>query len=238
MAAGNASDEFFMRFGAKVSLDGFDSFERVVPSGFPTFPYQPVYRYRYGRPDKGTALYQLGAGLFTANITPPYDNWEMFKPVVARGISSMLQSRPQAEAELPFSVCSLRYIDAFRGGMTGGMSTSDFAQKVLGFSLEPPPIVKGMVPANAVIKPTAEFLVPLAGDMVMVLKVGDGIVNGEAGIILDTTVTVTMQIAPTVDDALRALDRAHGVISTMFVNVTRGISAAMQPIEDGSDALH
>lgn len=229
LASINANEEFFMRFGAKVSVDGFDSFERVVPSGFPTFPYQPVYRYRYGAPDKGTALYQLGAGLFSANITPPYDNWEMFKPVVARGIASLLQSRPISESELPFSVCSLRYIDAFRGDLASGMSTSDFVRDVLGFSLEPPSVVKSMVSEHAEIKPTAEFVVPLGPDMVMVLKVGDGNVNGEPAIILDTIVTITREITSTVEGALEELDRAHDVIRKVFVDVTKSIALQMQP---------
>ncbi len=229
---GNASDEFFMRFGAKVAPDGFDSFERIVPSGFPTFLYQPVYRYRYGAPDKGTALYQLGSGLFTANITPPYDNWEMFKPVVAQGIEALLKSRSKVESNTPFSVCSLRYIDAFRADLTNGRTTAEFAREVLGFTIEPPPIVKQLMVNDGALKPAAEFLVPLAKDLAMILKVGDGNVNGEPAIILDTVVTLSREIEPSSAAALAAFDSAHALIRTMFVDMTKGISALMKPQEE------
>ncbi len=160
---GNASDEFFMRFGAKVAPDGFDSFERIVPSGFPRVSLSAGLSVSLWCAGHGAlALYQLGSGLFTANITPPYDNWEMFKPVVAQGIEALLKSRSKAESNTPFSVCSLRYIDAFRADLTSGRTTAEFAREVLGFTIEPPPIVKRLMASDGALKPAAEFLVPLA----------------------------------------------------------------------------
>lgn len=229
VATMNAHEEFFMRFAAKVSKDGFDSFERVVPSGFPTFPYQPVYRYRYGAPDMGTALYQLGAGLYSANITPPYDNWEKFKPVVARGLEAMLNSRPAVEANSPFSVCSLRYIDAFHEDLTEGMSSHQFATEVLGFQLDPPPVVKSLVASGNVVRPTAEFLIPLGDNLSMVLKVGDGNVNGNPALIVDTAVVFAAEVDARVDAAMSVLDNAHDIIRKVFLQMTEKFHLKMRP---------
>ncbi len=63
----------------------------------------------------------------------------------------------------------------------------------------------------------------------MVLKLGEGNVNGEITLILDTTVVISLEIKSEVDEAIKALDRAHDVIRKMFMDVTKKITSKMQP---------
>src|SRR5271166_1956846 len=108
-------EEFFMRFSSSVGALGYDRVERIIPPGFPTPPFQATYRFRKKEQEQelGTTLYQVGGGVFTANITPPYHSWQHFRPVVERGAECLLDTRNPSEKEMPFAPAILRYIDAF-----------------------------------------------------------------------------------------------------------------------------
>src|SRR5215471_16972408 len=130
-------EEFFMRFGSRAGAVGYERVERLVPPGFPAPPFQAVYRFRKKAPETGTTLYQVGAGVFTANITPPYESWQEFRPVVEEGVDILLETRNPSEKDTPFTSASLRYIDAFGYQLTEGRSTAAFLRDVLGFAVEP-----------------------------------------------------------------------------------------------------
>jgi uncharacterized protein (TIGR04255 family) len=228
----NRHEEFFMRFGAKVAGDGFDRFERIVPAGFPLMPFQAVYRYRYGAPDKGTALYQLGPGLFTANITPPYDNWEKFRPVVEKGVAYLLECRAKEDEATPFGSVSLRYIDSFRPELTGGVRTIDFLRDVLGFSITPPAVILELAGPDAIATPAVQFQIALPNKLQIELQAGDGQVNGEQTVILNTVVATTEAVNPSVESAMAAYDAAHTVIRTAFLGMTGKIANLMQPVAE------
>lgn len=230
--ASSKHEEFFMRFGSKVAGDGFDRFERVSPPGFPLLPFQPVYRYRYSGSDKGTSLYQLGVGLFTANITPPYRSWEQFRPIVEKGVNLLLEAQPESKALNAFGSASLRYIDAFRSELTGGVSAIDFLRDTLGFSVDVPKVVKSLAKTGAVPKPALQFQVELENALVLQLQAGEGQVDGEAAVIMDTSVSTTTELGATVADAMAAFDSAHDVIRAAFIGMTEKIASRMEPLQD------
>ena len=91
IAAPGAHEEFFMRFGMQAGLLGYERAERLVPAGFPSMPQQVIYRFRKKPPEEGTSLYQIGTGIFSINITPPYDSWQEFRPVVENGVRILLE---------------------------------------------------------------------------------------------------------------------------------------------------
>jgi uncharacterized protein (TIGR04255 family) len=134
-------EEFFMRFGSRAGALGYERVERLVPPGFPAVPFQAIYRFRKKEPEEGTTVYQVGAGVFSANITPPYHSWREFRPVVEEGVRILLETRNPSEKEMPFTSASLRYIDAFGNKFTEGRSTGAFIRDVLGFVVEPPAAV-------------------------------------------------------------------------------------------------
>lgn len=229
ITASNRAEELFMRFGAKVAEDGFSQFERIVPAGFPLMPFQPVYRYRKGTTTNETSLYQLGPGLFTANITPPYQSWEHFRPVVGAGVAKLLECRDNAEMDEPFGAALLRYIDAFGPEFTQGLSIFDFLTEKLGFHASLPKGINDLADRSQPIQPTLQFGVRLNGGLFMNIAAGEGVVDGRSALILDTTVSTTTVVGCTLEEVMRAFDDAHNVIRTAFISITKPIETLMQP---------
>lgn len=225
----NRAEELFMRFGSKVAEEGFSRFERVVPSGFPLMPFQPVYRYRKAAAANETSLYQLGPGLFTANITPPYQSWEHFRPVVEAGVAKLLESRDEAEKDEPFGAVLLRYIDAFGPEFTQGLSVFDFLTQKLGFVIALPGEISALADPSQPIQPTLQFGIRLGNSLFMNIAAGEGNVDGRPALILDTTVSTTKALSCNLDEVMHAFDEAHGVIRKTFIGITKSIENLMEP---------
>ncbi len=75
---GRSSEQLYMRFAGLMGARGFLHSERLIPVGFPTLPFQPVYRYSKAGTKPGEPVFQLGGGVFTAHVTPPYKSWMIF----------------------------------------------------------------------------------------------------------------------------------------------------------------
>lgn len=223
-------EEFFMRFGAKAAADGYSRFERTVPPGFPLPLFQAVYRFRKLPSESGTTIYQIGPGVFVANITPPYDSWESFRPVVKRGTEFLVETRSEEERASPFTSVSLRYIDSFRKEFIGDLSFEKFLRTMLGFSVELPPALQSEVTNREHIKYVLQLVIPLKSDQQMRVNLGEGFINNEPSLIMDTVVTSVNHIAPNVDDIMTALDAAHDVQRRTFVEMSRNLHDAMKPI--------
>ena len=227
-------EELFMRFGAKVANESYSRFERIVPPGFPLFPFQPVYRYRKSEPEVGAGVFQLGPGLFTANITPPYQSWDDFRPIVNKGVTLLLDCRDDAEKNEPFGRVSLRYIDAFGADFTGGQSAIDFLSEKLGFNIGLPKVIKKHTDQASPIRPTLQFMIPLSNDLVMNLAVAEGAISGQAAIIMDMMVSTNIPVAADVIAVMNGFDKAHGIIREIFVEMTQPIAHLMQPTDGGT----
>ena len=72
---------------------------------------QAVFRYR--KAANSWPLFQLGPGIFTANIVPPYKGWTSFLPELKLGIGLFLMSYPSSSSLLKLSSVTLRYLNAF-----------------------------------------------------------------------------------------------------------------------------
>ena len=221
-------EEFFMQVGSKVAARGFTRVERMVPPGFPSPAFQAVYRFRRDTETEGSTMYQVGSGIFTANITPPYHSWDRFRPVVSEGIGLLLEAR--GEADKPsFTQATLRYIDLFGEEYTTGRSSLGFMREALGFVVEVPPALQREVALQEEIRPALQFSAPLRTGQTLVVNVGQGFVNNEPGLIMDTTVSSPGPIEGTVAAVMTALDAAHDVIHRSFIEITRPLHALMQP---------
>lgn len=223
-------EEFFMAFGGAVHRLGFTRAERVVPPNFPTLLFQPVYRYR--APDlQLPAVFQLGAGLFSANATPPYRSWDDFVGVIRDGVRALLEARNEKERDAPFSKVSVRYIDAFRADLLGDRVPSAFISEVLGFHVEMPPAVSSCVAGEEAVKTFLQANFQTENEMTVTLSIGEGTVSGTAAVVMDTTVAAVNEVAPDLDAVMDSLNSARGVIHNVFIGMTSGIHAAMRPIE-------
>jgi uncharacterized protein (TIGR04255 family) len=226
-------EEFFIRFGSRVGALGYEQVERIVPPGFPSLPFQAIYRFRKKAPEQGTTLYQVGTGVFSTNITPPYHSWDEFQPVVEQGVRILLETRNPAQKELPFTSTSLRYIDAFGKQFTEGRSPAVFIKDVLGFQLQPPVAVCDEVAPSAEIRPSIQLQVPLKSGQQMSLALAEGSVSSEDAVVMDITVSSEGSIPPNISDIMSIFHSAHDVCHRVFVGTTRTLSHIMQLVEGG-----
>jgi uncharacterized protein (TIGR04255 family) len=233
MAFTGQHEEFFTRFSSKAGAAGYDLVERVLPQGFPAMPFQVVYRFRRKSQELGTTLYQVGPGVFSANSTPPYRFWDDFKPVLRQGMQLLLETRNPSEKETPFTGASLRYINAFTAKFTEGRSPGAFIRDVLGFVVEPPAAVQNEMPADKEPKPSLQLLIPLKSGQEMALRLTDGLVSGEAAVIMDLTVSTATHTQPKESDLMAVFDTAHEVAHRVFVGSTQKLFDKMDLIEGG-----
>jgi len=221
--------DFFSRFGNAVAELSYSVSERLVPPEIPFLMVQPVYRYKQQAQDQQTSLYQVGPGLFTANAVPPYQTWDTFSPVVKAGVNAILESRSEAERDSPFIATSLRYIDAFGVNLTRGMDVATFMRDILGVDVKLP---KGMVKhlaTDATYKPSIQVQIPMHAGMIMSVAIGEGIINNNQSIVMDTTVSTTTPIAANIDAVMQAMNVARTSIHDMFFEITGPIKELMKP---------
>jgi uncharacterized protein (TIGR04255 family) len=229
--ATGSHEEFFMRFGSRAGALGYGQVERLVPPGFPASSFQAIYRFRKNAPEQGTTLYQVGTGVFSANITPPYRSWEEFGPVVEQGLRILLETRNPAEKELPFTSATLRYINAFGKQFLERRSTTLFIRDILGFELKPAPAVCDEVAPRGEIRSAIQLQVPLKSGQQMSLGLGEGSVSGEDAVVMDITVSSEGSLQPNTSEIMTVLHSAHDVCHRVFVGTTRKLSQIMQPVE-------
>ena len=230
-ADSNRDEELFMRFGAKISQEGFSQFERVVPPGFPLTTLQPVYRYRRGQSEQGTSLYQLGPGLFSANITPPYNSWNNFRPIVESGIINLIACRDETEKEKPFNTVLLRYIDAFDSKFMENTTLVDFMAK-LGFEIKLPTSIRNLSYPQAIITPILQFGIQLKDDFNLTVSTGNGNSGGQTALILDMTLSTLKSTECDIAQVMQVLNHAHDIIHSIFIDITKPIEKLMEPIGD------
>lgn len=229
----NAVEEFLMRVGGEIYQRGYRLAERLVPPGVPGMPFQPVCRYRSSEPGKESTIYQAGYGMFTANAIPPYKSWEKFQPVVSDGVDALLAAR-QPEGELPpFLSVSLRYIDAFRANLTEGHDVSSFISDVLGFTVGLPDVISRHMAGNQKAKPSIQLSIPLANQMRLDLAIGEGVVNNESAVLMDSTVLAIDSVPADHNVIMGIMNEAHNIIHDVFFDVTKPIHSLMQLSQEG-----
>jgi uncharacterized protein (TIGR04255 family) len=226
-------EDFFNRFSSSVAALGYERAERILPPGFPAVPGQATLRYRKRAPEDGTSLYQIGNGVFTANITPPYHSWREFRPVVELGVDSLLNNRNESERQSNFAPVLLRYLDAFSPRFTEGRSAAKFVEEVLGFSINLPEPLRVEMAPGAEAKATLQLSLPLQNSRQMNLTLTEGTVFGEHAIIMDIAVITETPIDPDMASVMAAFDVSHEVIHRMFVGLTQKLFHIMEPETGG-----
>jgi uncharacterized protein (TIGR04255 family) len=219
-------ENFIHRFGSEVYKYNFQRTERVMPSGIPVLPGQPISRFKKAAADN--VLYQVGVGLFSANAVPPYRSWSQFAPEVAKGIEALLVARDDSEKSLPFAQVSLRYIDAFRSNLTGGREVNEFMRDVFKIRVELPEVLTKNVTPGKSPKPFVIINAPVAMGTLQ-MSAGEANIGGSLGIVLDTTVATSEPVEPTVAALMHVLDTAHQLIRETFLAMTEPIRSLLAP---------
>ena len=227
-------EDAFVGFTKAMSVCGFNNSERLIPNGFPCMPHEPVMRYRHNGNDQGASetlkastLFQIGAGIFTANAVPPYTSWEDFEPLVRTGVESLGVIVMPGGRPARFSP-TLRYIDAFKLPLTDGMSLQDFMNRVMGFDLSVPETLRS-VGSKQTQMPVVQVVKFLDFGR-MNLQFADGNVNGERALLLDMSVVFDEKVDNDVRALMRAFGQAREEIHEVFVALTKPIHHLMKPI--------
>ncbi|WP_044873072.1 TIGR04255 family protein [Pseudomonas sp. LFM046] len=227
-------EESFSELAGALGNLGFRNSERLIPQGFPWMVHEPVIRFRYSggaeeqQPLKKSSLFQVGAGIFTANAVPPYSSWDDFGPIVREGVEALFACCFKSGAPEKMAP-TLRYIDAFKELHTSGASMHKFLSEVMGINISLPDTLNG---SGQAMTPQLQIVKPLPFGR-LALQFMDGAVNGEKALILDMSVHFDGPVAGNPDAVLDAFSRARDEIHRVFVELTKPIHAVMHP-KDGS----
>lgn len=223
----SAFDSLFMRFAGLIGAKGFTQSERLVPPGFPSLLYQATYRYSRNGVEPGQALFQLGPGIFSTHITPPYKRWSDFAPFLEDGIEALVSVRKATEKEPTFDRSMVRYLDCFTTRYTQGRDPRSFIKDALGITVGLPDAIERRARSGNDISPTLQLSFPLGVGKVMNFRAGAGKVGKHAGVVVDSSVVTTAKFSANLGSILSALDEAHRVLSDSFVEITAPIHHLM-----------
>ena len=222
----SAHESHFLNFASKAGTKGYGLVERLVPPGFPLLTNQPAVRYRSN--DTSAPIFQLGPGIFTANIVPPYKSWASFLPYLGIGLDLLLESRSSTDINFAFSELRLKYLDAFGQRLTEGKTVTDFLAQRLGIRVELPHAIMRFCSNKADVKPSISVAVPMNGGTIE-LKVGEGWVRNVPNLIMETAVLCKGPYQPNREVILKALNDAHAIIHDSFVEMTTSLHHLMEP---------
>lgn len=178
-----AIDPFFTKAGSffhhEAAKLGYVVFERLLPDGVPLemIPYQVVARYRRA-PDTWPLL-QLGPGVFTAHMVPPYSGWPSFRSVLLKGYDAAVRCYAQAGQMRPSSNnLMLRYINGFTAqhGFTG--KQAEFLESNLGLNVNllkeiPSALRNNWSSRTTVMEITADVVTPARSKFTLICQLGD-----------------------------------------------------------------
>lgn len=124
-------DHFRDSFVDAAASDGLTHIQELIPSAVPPeiVPHRPQLRFR--TKPKMWPLVQIGPGVLTSNIVPPYQGWAAFSPFLNASVNKLFDCYPLAEKTLRVSRLHLRYIDAFDDSF-GMHDYTSFAKSHLG----------------------------------------------------------------------------------------------------------
>jgi uncharacterized protein (TIGR04255 family) len=222
-------EQTFTNFSNYVAAQGFAISERLVPVGFPYFPFAVVYRFRKLPAQGENFLYQIGPGVFSANALPPYRDWDSFRPIVQAGVQALLGSRHASEAS-DFTMVSLRYIDLFSEEFTDGRQSFRFLNDILGLKVELPKTLNEQAIDIDRLQSGLQLSIPLKTGLSMNLNFQQGSAAGKNGIVMTTEVLTSLPTAPDLPTIMETLEKAHGSIRITFLGLTERIRARMRPV--------
>jgi uncharacterized protein (TIGR04255 family) len=176
-------------------------------------------------------LYQVGPGIFSANAVPPYKSWDEFEPIIRAGVEALIASRPTEEREQSFMALSLRYIDLFGQEHLLGKTAAKFIRDVLGVRVAPPVALTEHCSDESEILPFLQLHIPMKDALAMSFSVGEGVVGDRHGVIMDTSVSTTVDTVATVEAVMLAFNAAHKVLDASFRKIVAPLADVIAPEE-------
>lgn len=222
-----AIDPFFQilsgTFARRVADDGYVVSEPRMPTGIPIelLGHQVMTLFR--RAPNSWPVYQIGPGVFTANIVPPYDGWSSFKPVIRSGLDHLFEVHPNRDF-LRFSRVELRYMNIFTEAH-GLVSASQFVRDALKLGIKPPKAVTdtALDGADGVRNVgTMRFALARPAGGTGIISWNDGTRGRKPVVTMDLTVRAEIDPAAAPVAIVEVLDHAHDSISRWFEGFVQG----------------
>lgn len=214
--------EFAENFQRLISKAGYTSSELTAPPQVPLeFLANQVTR-RYRKAPGKWPLFQIGPGIMTTNITPPYNGWADYRNAVRTGIETLFKAYPEAKKRLKIEKIQLRYINAFdtRFGVTSpGRFVAD--QLSLGVAV-PAGLASTFKNGSNDISLTGSMSCPLNAPDGAIgrLEWNQGSKDGEAAILLVLDIKATKEQSPqNSQKMLDWLDESHLVTRSWFQSI-------------------
>jgi len=221
----------FMNFAGKAGAKGFGLVERVIPPGFPLMARQVAYRYRKATGAEGAPLFQLGPGVFTVNLVPPYKSWRGFLPHIELGLEMLLESMTENNRIDAFTEVRLRYIDVFGENLRQGRPAINFLEEGLGISVKLPPSLTQYCTDHNQSKLNLSVSLPIdQGNMD--LNIGERWVRNTRSLVMETVVTRKGPIHSDKNNILDSFTDAHRIIHDSFVAMTEPLHKFMEPVSE------
>jgi len=210
---------FSEKFTSLASEAGFNKIESLAPDDVPKefFAHKVIRRYRTGA-DKWP-LMQIGPGVFTVNIIPPYGGWTNFRKTIDLGLKMLWKAYPQARQNMKVNALDLRYIDAFTEDH-GMLEPTTFIQNALGFGVKLSDEVASLaVSGQDSFLPTGrlKFTPKKLKNAEAFIKYDTGRSNAKPAVVIELRVIQsTFNQHITVASATKWLDAAHDVLRAVF----------------------
>jgi uncharacterized protein (TIGR04255 family) len=204
------------KFTAAMAETGFGIVESRVPDDAPIelLAYQATRMFRQAA--NQWPVFQIGPGVFTANVVPPYGGWSSFVPHIEKGLSKLYSSYPD-EFMLP-QRATLRYLNAFKSSH-GMSSPPTFIRNCLKLVCPlPDQIVSAAEGGKDAILQTGNIRIPLAiiPNATGRILWGAGRHNNEEAVTLELRVEMSATGEKSPSYVLSQLNKAHSTISVWF----------------------
>jgi uncharacterized protein (TIGR04255 family) len=126
-------DLFREQFLESAKESGFGHQQELIPQMVPIELVADQPHIRIRQKAESWPLIQIGPGILTANIVPPYQGWQAFEPFLAESVARLFDAYPVAKKTLRIERLHLRYVDGFDESF-GLDSYTDFASEKLGIA--------------------------------------------------------------------------------------------------------
>ena len=231
------NDPFLSSLGEELGRSKFSRSERLIPPGFPSFPFQPVTRFRQDASGETSLIIQAGAGIFSFNAIPPYHSWTRVEPIARNGIEALIRARDKVGSQDHFSTVSLRYINTFNQALMQGNSVGSFLRDIMGITVHLPPVIESHIQSGTEPLPHVQYSFNVDETSSFSFMAGEGIFQNEKVVLFDMTVSSRLPIEQEVDGIMRVLANARNIMHEIFVNITKPIHSLLAPQGVDEDAV-
>ncbi|RVC75352.1 TIGR04255 family protein [Mesorhizobium sp. M4A.F.Ca.ET.022.05.2.1] len=224
MAPGAAIDPFYSlledRLTSQLAQSGYVHIETRVPDEVPREMLAHAVVRLFRTSPSTWPVYQIGPGVFTANVVPPYGGWSKFRPFLRQGLDYLLGAYPD-KAHLRPERIVLRYVNAF-GPEHGLITPANFISEYVGLSVSWPDAVGEVSNQSNDVSLTGDLRLPIAD-----LPGAIGLISWKEGTrpsgdkVVVLNLSVNAPLASTIDVELwsKTFDSAHAVISKLFEGI-------------------